>query len=223
MGTRLTDSVHWVECRGVNAYVVDDGETVTLIDTGTPFDGRRIATALDEMGHTPADVDRVLLTHFDLDHVGGFGRIVGLDAPVYVGPADAPLVAREAKPNLTGRKAFSQRLTYPFLDAPTGNVRVVEDGDEIGPFTSYHTPGHTPGHVCYVSESLGVGFLGDLVREADGELVPSPWAMSDDTAQVESSIDRLAEVAPPFEAAAMGHGVPFATGGRDRLRKLTEN
>jgi len=220
MVTELADDVWWFDLRGVNAYLVEDDGAVTLIDSGIPYDHRKLVGGLDRLGYSPRDLDRVLLTHYDFDHVGGIGRLPRFDGQIYAGAPDAPLVAGDRAPDWRNHKGLVQRLTAPLLSAPADPVEPVEDGDTIGSFTAYHTPGHTSGHVCYVSESLSVGFLGDLVRESDGRLEASPWIMSEDTDQVRASIRRIADDAPDFEVAAMGHGVPFRERGYTRLREL---
>ncbi|WP_336002040.1 MBL fold metallo-hydrolase [Halorientalis halophila] len=219
MVTELGDDVWWYDLRGVNAYLVDDG-TVTLVDAGNPWDGRNLVLGVDQAGYSLQDVDRVLLTHFDFDHVGGLGRLQGLEATVYVGAADEPYLTGKEYPPLRNRKGAIQAVSSPFLRDPALPVETVADGDEIGSFTAYHTPGHTPGHVAYVSEALDAAFLGDLVRESDGELAASPWLMSYDTDAVAESVRDLADRAPEFSIAAMGHGLPFREHGGDRLADL---
>lgn len=222
MVMELADGVWWYDLRGVNAYLVEDGDALTLVDTGMPFSRRALILGLDQAGYAPSDIDRVFLTHYDLDHVGGLGRLQRLNATVYVGALDAPLVTGEARPDWRNHKGLFQRVTAPFLSAPEDPVEAVEDGDEIGSFTVYHTPGHTDGHVAYVSDALSVGFVGDLVRESDGRLEASPWALSKDTDQVESSIKRLVAEAPEFDICGMGHGVPFRKEGSQRIADLAE-
>ncbi|AQL43507.1 MBL fold hydrolase [Halorientalis sp. IM1011] len=222
MVTELGDDVWWYDLLGVNAYLVDDG-TVTLVDAGNPWDGRNLVLGVDEAGYSLQDVDRVLLTHYDFDHVGGLGRLQGLDATVYVGAADEPFLTGKERPPLSKHKGALQNALGPFLKSPALTVETVADGDEIGSFTAYHTPGHTPGHVAYVSEALDAAFLGDLVRESGGKLRPSPWLMSYDTDAVEESIRDLAERAPEFSIAAMGHGTPFEERGREALDDLVDS
>jgi glyoxylase-like metal-dependent hydrolase (beta-lactamase superfamily II) len=96
----------------------------------------------------------------------------------------------------------------------------VADGETVGSFTAYHTPGHTPGHVAYVSEELDVALLGDLVRERRGALVHSPWLMSYDAEAVRRSVRRLVERGPAFSAACLGHGHPLREGGSAALSRL---
>lgn len=209
--------VWWLDLGNVNAYLVEDGDELVLVDAGTPRDADAIAEGIGKAGYAVSDVARVLVTHYDVDHVGALGKL-GFDAPVYLGREDATVLAGQESPDWRNRKGLLQRLVQPLVVAPGVPIRPVSDGDEIGGFTAYHTPGHSPGHLAYVGE--GVGFLGDLVREKDGRLEPSPWTMSHDTAEVRRSIRALADRVPDFEVAAMGHGTPIMRNGAERLREL---
>jgi glyoxylase-like metal-dependent hydrolase (beta-lactamase superfamily II) len=217
MVTRLADGVWWVDLPGVNAYVVDDNGSLTLVDTGFPWGSDTLAAAITDVGEAIGDVERILLTHFDIDHIGGLGALAGLDAPVYVNRIDAAYLLREEKPGLTNRKELSQRA-LDWLRAPvTLPVERIEDGDTVGSFTAYHTGGHTAGHTVFASEFLSVAFLGDVVRESDGRLVPSPWLITQDYAENLAAIPGLVDQLPSFEIAAPGHGVPFVKRGDQRL------
>jgi glyoxylase-like metal-dependent hydrolase (beta-lactamase superfamily II) len=208
-----------------NAFLVDDGDAVTLVDAGLPWTTRGLRGGLREAGYAVADLDRVLLTHYDLDHVGGLYRLDGeLDAPVYIGPADAALARGEHDPPLLHHKgAFHRALRrlYPLPD-DAHEIREVEDGTTVGGFTAYHTPGHNPGHTVYVHEGLGAAFLGDLVWGDDGELTTPILFDSYDMARIGDSVRAFAERAPAFEVACMGHGVPLTVGGSDALARLVD-
>ncbi|MFC7190266.1 MBL fold metallo-hydrolase [Halocatena marina] len=122
---------------------------------------------IEETEYTLNSIDRVLLTHYDIDHVGGLIRL-GIEAPVYVGMPDGAFLTGQRKPPLTNSKGALQRALRPFMRGHDLSIEPVEDGDEIGSFTAYHTPGHTPGHIAYMSESLSLGFVGDLIIERRG-------------------------------------------------------
>jgi glyoxylase-like metal-dependent hydrolase (beta-lactamase superfamily II) len=221
MVRELSPGVWQFELRGVNAYLIEDEDGPTLVDAGTPMDVDDLRTGLAEAGYEPGDVARVLLTHYDLDHVGGLaGLTPELDAPVYAHRLDAELLTGERSPPLSNHKGALQRLLGLFVTRPPLEVETVEDGETVGEFTAYHTPGHSPGHVVFVSEDHEAALLGDLVAGDDGELEPSGWLMSYDTAAVEDSIRDLAERAPEFEVACVGHGEPLTTGGSDVLAAL---
>jgi glyoxylase-like metal-dependent hydrolase (beta-lactamase superfamily II) len=216
MVTRLAAGIYWLDLQGTNAYVVDDGGTLTLVDTGMPWTAGTVARALDRIGSVAA-VERVLLTHVDFDHVGGLNRIDGLDATVYVGREDEPYLRGEQKPPWDNRKGALQRATDWWRSGPALPVEALADGDTVGSFTAYHTPGHTPGHTAFVSESLRLGAVGDLVSERDGAYRLPPWYLAYDEERASESLREFAERAPAFEIACQGHGTPFVSGGSDRV------
>ncbi|RLM63428.1 MBL fold metallo-hydrolase [Halorubrum sp. Atlit-8R] len=220
MATEIAEGVWRIECRGVNAYLVFD-DVPTLVDAGTPWDEAAIRDGLDDAGVAVSEVGRVLLTHYDLDHVGTLAALApDLDAPVRAYGFDAQLLRGARSPPLRNHKGLIQRLGGLVTDRADLDVVGVRDGERIGSFTAYHTPGHTPGHVAYVSEELGVGLLGDLASASDGDLEPSGWLISYDTDEVAASARSLSARAPPFEVACVGHGDPLATGGGEALRRL---
>jgi len=223
MVTQLRDGVWQVELSGVNAYLADDDGTLTLVDGGTPIDGGRLRTAVELAGYHLTDLERVLVTHYDVDHVGSLaGIIADTGAEWFMGAADAPFLLGHEKPPFLHHKGAFQRLTGPFSRRPETEPTLVADGDEVGSFVAYHTPGHTPGHTAFVSYDLDAAFVGDLVIERNGQLEPSPWILSYDTEAVRESIHDFADRAPAVDVLAMGHGVPFVRSGSVRLAELGE-
>jgi len=222
MVTPLADDVWWYDLTGTNAYLADDDGALTLVDSGTGFHASALVGGLRDAGFELRDLDRILLTHYDVDHVGGLSTFDGVGLTIYVGATDAPFVTGERKAPLSKRKGLIQRLGRPLVSPPDNPVEPLEDGDTVGSFTVYDTPGHTPGHVSYVSESLSAAFLGDVVVERGGRLHPSVWVLNYDTEAVRRSVRSLAERAPPFDVAAMGHGVPFNRNGSQQLADVVE-
>jgi glyoxylase-like metal-dependent hydrolase (beta-lactamase superfamily II) len=220
MLVHLRGAIWQINCGGVNAYLAD-ADVLTLVDTGTPWHGATVRTAIREAGFEVADLGRILITHYDIDHVGSLASLAAeTGATVHMGAADAPfLMGKEQPPGLTLKGAI-QRLTDPFVDRPATDPELMANGDEVGSFVAYHTPGHTPGHTAYVSDALDAAFVGDLVIEDEGELAPSPWFISYDTKSVRESIHDLADRAPAVDVLGMGHGVPFVEAGSVRLAEL---
>jgi glyoxylase-like metal-dependent hydrolase (beta-lactamase superfamily II) len=217
MVRKLRDGLWWLDLAGVNAYLVDDDGVLTLVDAGSPFDRRHVERGIVQAAGSIDEVDRVLLTHYDIDHVGTLGRIEALDAELYIGRADRPAFTGEQPPSWRTRKGAFQRAVDWMLTPPSLSVEPVDDGDRIGSFTAYHAPGHTPGHTVYASESLSVVFLGDAVWERAGEFGVPPRALCQDHERAWASVVDLADRLPDISAACQGHGVPFRRHGSDRL------
>jgi glyoxylase-like metal-dependent hydrolase (beta-lactamase superfamily II) len=194
-----------------NSYLLDDGE-VTLVDAGLPVNRPSLRDELAATGHAPEDLDRVLVTHYDVDHTGGLARL-GREIPVYVGEADARLHHKGAFHHVA-------RWLFPLPDDV--EVRRVHDGDRIGGFEAFHTPGHNPGHTVYVHDDLAVCLLGDLVWGEPEGLSPPFWLDSYDMHELRESIRDLAARVPDFEYACMAHGDPVVEAGSDALRALAD-
>jgi glyoxylase-like metal-dependent hydrolase (beta-lactamase superfamily II) len=220
MATELVDGVWRLDLGAVNAYLVEDGDELLLFDAGTPWSAGGIRNGLAAAGYGASEVDRVVVTHYDLDHVGALSKLSELSAPVLLGEPDASYLDGAGSPPLGNHKGSFQRLTGLLLSRPALDVERIDGGDSVGSFTAYHTPGHTPGHLAYVSEARDVAILGDMVREAEGRLRPSPWVISYDTGEVADSIRELARRAPAFAVGCPGHGDPITERASDHLRGL---
>lgn len=210
----------WREPLGSNAYLIDDGE-LTLVDAGFPI-GSRLRREIDDAGAAPADIDRVLITHYDLDHVGGLVRLRStLDAPVYIGKADLDIITGATAPPFFHHKGLFHRGLRAIFRLPDSlSFHSVSDGDQIGEFVAYHTPGHNPGHTVYVHEPLRAAFLGDLVWETNGTLTLPVRLDSYDMRELRASVAELASKIPPFDLACVAHGTPIHTEGAMALRDL---
>ena len=68
----------------VNVYLVEDGDSVTLVDCGMwqpgePDDGlTKLRDALNVRGYVLDDISRIIVTHAHIDHYGMAGRLMEL-------------------------------------------------------------------------------------------------------------------------------------------------
>lgn len=223
MARRVTDGVTlleiaWPEPIGANAYLVDDG-SVTLVDAGVPIPRRSMAGEIRDAGYAVSDIDRVLLTHYDIDHVGGLARI-DLGVPVYLGALDRRLVRRTWSPPWNHPKGVFHRAVRRVYSLSGVDLRAVHDDDRIGGFRAFHTPGHNPGHTVFIHAGLDAAMLGDLVWNTGQGFVSPPWIDSYDTERIADSVARIA--GERFAAACMGHGRPLSDGGDKALKALSD-
>lgn len=217
-------SLGWPTPLGGNAFLVDDGE-VTLVDAGLPFNINSLRGEISAAGYSVSAIDRVLITHYDIDHIGGLSRLVPeLDAPVYIGELDYALLRGTWDPPLLHHKGlFHRALRFVYRVPESLSYYPVGDGEMIGGFRVVHTPGHNPGHVIYHHASSEAVFLGDLVWESDGEITPPVWLDSYDVSEIKTSIRRAADSMPTFELGCMAHGSPIRSAGSVRLRSLANS
>lgn len=222
MATALAEGVFQLHCRGVNAYLLDDGAP-TLIDAGSPWDVGLLRSELLDAGYHPGDIDRVLITHYDIDHVGGLARLSpALDAPVYASDPDRAYVAGLRTPPLSTRKELFQRVVRPLLSVPSLPVRPISPGDRFDGIRAVRAPGHTPGHTVFVAESLSAVVFGDALRGKRGRLRQMYRPLTQSPPRARKSIRELADELPAFEIACVGHGDPLPSGGDRALRELAD-
>lgn len=153
----------------INALLLRRSGTTVLVDAGSgvlaalwPFDGIRsdLPAALASAGAAPADVDLVVLSHLDDDHVGGLLEGSWPDAPHpalprarVVAPAAAVEAARAAE------EASPQRRVVDVLER-AARLTVFSDGDEVAPGVRVRdAPGHRVGHAVVEVEDDHDPFL----------------------------------------------------------------
>jgi glyoxylase-like metal-dependent hydrolase (beta-lactamase superfamily II) len=163
----------------VNAYLVNTGGRLVLIDTGSgnlfgPTLGN-LVNNLKAAGYQPEQVDEIYITHMHADHVGGLMagdklafpnailRADQRDADYWLSQANMDAAPESAKGFFKGAMAS----VNPYIAA--GRFKPFDGGGELTPgITAVSTYGHTKGHTMYMVESKGqkLAVLGDLMHVA---------------------------------------------------------
>ncbi len=164
----------------VNAYVVNTGDRLVLVDAGTiagfaPTLGRLPAN-LKAAGIEPANIDTVIVTHLHADHIGALATAAGAagfpNAELVVAEPEAAFWTDEgmlsrAPAEMRSFFAAARAALKPYQDA--NRVRRVAMGSEVVPGIRVEAaPGHTPGHAL-VRVGTGANALliwGDVVHAA---------------------------------------------------------
>jgi glyoxylase-like metal-dependent hydrolase (beta-lactamase superfamily II) len=161
----------------VNAFLVNTGDALILIDSGAgnlmlPSMGR-LPESLAAAGVDPALVDQVLITHMHGDHVGGTvtpdRKMLFPNAVVRMGRADYTFWTSEAEMDRAQERKV--RFVASRLAASVYGERMqpFDPGAQIVPgIRALDTAGHTPGHSSYLIESGDRRVLatGDLLHAA---------------------------------------------------------
>ena len=208
----------------VNAFLVNTGSKLVLIDTGAgsffgPTLGRLIPN-LKAAGYTPEQVDEIYITHMHGDHVGGLiadGKVNFPNAIVRADQHDvdfwlSPATLEKAGKDEKGFVQAAQDAFKPYQDA--GKLKPFEGDTELVPGVRSHAShGHTPGHTTYIVESKGQRLVlwGDLMHVAAVQF-PSPTVTiqfdSDSKAAKAQRLKAFAEAAKQKDWIGAAH-LPF--------------
>lgn len=187
-------SLIWCETTG-HAALVDPGGDVDLL--------------LAEVEKAGVKLDKLLLTHAHVDHVGGALELAQrLNLPIH-GPQDEDAFWLDRLPD--------QARMYGF--PPTQAFRPdhwLRDGDtvELGKlrFDVIHCPGHTPGHVVFFEPESRHAFVGDVLFQ--GSIGRTDFPKGDHRALIRAIREKLFPLGDDI-VFVPGHG-PMSTFGRER-------
>jgi glyoxylase-like metal-dependent hydrolase (beta-lactamase superfamily II) len=148
----------------VNAYLVDEDDGVTLIDTMIGRSASMIIEAADTQG---APIVRILLTHAHADHIGSLDELKERlpDAEVIISTRDARLLGKDMTLDPNEPK---DKLRGGYPGAATKPDRTVEPGDRVGSLDVIATPGHTPGHIALLDARDRTLYCGDVYSTLGG-------------------------------------------------------
>jgi len=161
----------------VNAFLVNTGGRLVLIDAGTgdlmgPALGKLISN-IEAAGYTASQIDDVILTHIHADHSGGLvanGKRVFENAILRVNNREAEFwLKADAKAKadkvLGPQIAQAEKCIGPYIDAKKFET-FADDAAPLPGFGSILRAGHTPGHSGIIVESQGekIVFWGDITH-----------------------------------------------------------
>lgn len=186
-----------------------DQDAVVLVDTGYPGQLPQIREAVDKTGVPFEKLNKIIITHQDIDHIGGLSAIVKgqlQKIEVIAHEAEKPYIQGEKCPtkvaqleaqldNLSAEmKTLYQTLKASYEKLKTRIDRTVADGEELpysGGIIVIYTPGHTPGHISLYHKNSKTLITGDLLMAEKGRLVPAPNHINFDNKLTKKSLQKL--------------------------------
>lgn len=162
-----------------------DEDNVILVDAGIPGYLLQLKNSMIEAGVSFDRLNKIIVTHQDIDHIGGIKGILSEKPEVEV------LAHEEDKPYIQGEKKivrlnpqFMERINAlpdverlkildMFENSSVKVNRTISDGEVLpycGGITVIHTPGHTPGHICLYHQMSKTLIVGDTMNIIDDQL-----------------------------------------------------
>jgi glyoxylase-like metal-dependent hydrolase (beta-lactamase superfamily II) len=209
----------------VHAFLLDDGDGLTLIDTLYSADARQIFEQIQQIGKNISDLKRIVLTHAHRAHLGGLALLKqSSGAGVYCHAWEADIVAGERSPQcMSLMPMHPYRLWHYQVGSRFGRHKpcavdqLLADGNRVGPLTVIHAPGHTPGHLVFYWPERRALFAGDAL--VSYPTLEAGWpAFTLNIKQNQGTVRDLAGL--DTETLGVGHGDPLTTDVYGRLQDL---
>lgn len=191
----------------VHPTLLWDENDAVLIDAGFPGQLEQLREAIEQAGVPLGRLTRLIVTHQDIDHIGGISALLALNDRIEV------LAHEQEKPYIAGEKQliklgpermaqFSERLSSlpeerrkavldAFANARARVDRTLTDGERLpycGGIVAIYTPGHTPGHISLYLEPSKVLVAGDALNTSDGRLFGPNPPLTPDIGQATDSL-----------------------------------
>ncbi|MDE5832142.1 MAG: MBL fold metallo-hydrolase [Desulfovibrio sp.] len=151
-------------------FLVPINDRLVLIDTGWgkggPKDGRTL-DILSENNIKPENIGDILLTHMDIDHIGGLldgDKATFPNATLWI---SKPEYEAWINGNLDKRPEVAKAKAKKVAELYKDRIKLFEYGDEIMPgITAIEASGHTPGHTAFDITNGGqkLTVAGDIIH-----------------------------------------------------------
>lgn len=126
-----------------------------VIDPGGDID--HILAAIDQ---NDVKLEKILLTHGHMDHVGATAELARRSGVPIVGPHKADKFWLDALDQQAAMMGFQETEKFE-------PDKWLDDGDEVTVgelrFQVIHCPGHTPGHIVFYNADSAMAFVGDVL------------------------------------------------------------
>lgn len=223
----------------LNPTVMIDETGYWLIDTGMPgyYEQTQSLIAQGDIDTQQLRLRGIVLTHQDIDHIGGLPEWLEKHAadgqlPVYAHEGDQSAIngtttpikfppERRAMLLQAMPAALRESFERTFSGERQNVTDTIIDGQTLsiaGGLTVIHTPGHTPGHVSLYHHASKTLIAGDAMVIADGVLCGPIPAMTPDLTLATQSLSRLA--AYDIETVIAYHGGRYS--GPDVNKRIAE-
>jgi glyoxylase-like metal-dependent hydrolase (beta-lactamase superfamily II) len=147
------------------------GDSLTLIDSGSPKSAPLILNGIQSLGYSPKDVTRIILSHIHFDHGSGAGELLKFmpRAIVYVHHKGYKHLIDPSRLTASAERVFGKMIEEwygGFAPIPKEKIISGNDGDIIDlggnrKLKVLATSGHARHEICLYDPAIGGLFAGD--------------------------------------------------------------
>ncbi len=216
----------------IHPTLIWDQENAILVDAGFPGQLPKIRDAMEQAGVPFNRLTQIIITHHDLDHIGGLATIQR-ELPVetlssavekdYINGTKTPLKMAQVNSLSEEARANFVRMSQAFRDNPAKVDRTLKDGEKLpccGGITVIYTPGHTLGHISLYLHASKTLVSGDELRVENGVLELSPARINYDTQECIQSLKKIMQY--DIDQVICYHGGLFNDHPNQRIAELAQ-
>ena len=198
------------EQRTIYPTLLWDERDAVLIDTGYPGQLPLFQEAFEQIGLSLQSLRKIIITHHDLDHIGGLPSIIAnTEFPIEVisHATEKPYIQGERRilkftdEVIASMDSWPPERAEPFkrllANPPAAPVNtLVADGEVLpyyGGMIIIDTPGHTPGHISIYHQASKTLIAGDALVVEHGQLLGPDPKFSIDIAQANESVKKFTQ------------------------------
>lgn len=212
-----------------------DEDGIMLVDTGNPKMEDLLVAKIQEAGFDSAKLTHILITHHDIDHIGGLRELHNRypnvqvlayqDEIPFIDGSVVPLKIQDMERDIDSipenKKAFLQRMKgfFPQVVAPVDFALFDKDVLNIaGGVEVIFTPGHTLGHICLYHRESKTLIAGDALNMNGDQLSGANPDFTHDLEQANASINHLEEY--DIQRIITYHGGLFDKNANEAIKSL---
>jgi glyoxylase-like metal-dependent hydrolase (beta-lactamase superfamily II) len=183
----------------IASYLIETDGALALVETGPGSCHDALVDGIRALGHEPAAIKHVFVTHIHLDHSGAAGWWAQQGAKVHCHPNAAKHLIDPSRLIESARMVYGDAMDLlwgAILPAPGDKVRALQDGETVSigdvVIRAWDTPGHARHHHAFsIGEACFTGDVAGVRLQNSGYISVAAAPPQFDPEEYLRSVERL--------------------------------